>query len=330
MIISGPVKFILVLVLLSQCILQCLFFCPQAFAAKDNPCRYSGLEFFGSSRISKQELEKDLALKPKATLLNVQKAMERLDTRLHARHVDANVQLVFVGAYDVFLVVDVPDSATDPSPRHLVDPHHVEVSDKPFALLNALNNRKTALAEQGRPTEETYTNGMQYFSDEPCNRIVDHLVYVVPPLKKQLMEVITSDPDPKRRVAAIQLMNWDPDFANTSYQLIAALDDADVDVRSAAAKYLFSRFKSLPNDFPFDELIDALSRQLARPNHEDRVKALFCLLSLSTIHPDLNDRIRQLDLVKVQQLAHDSIIPQVRDIAQELDAKLNQKFVPFK
>lgn len=327
--ISFPrAKVVSALLVASQLFAFC--FPVAAFAAKENPCRYAGLEFFGSSRLTKAELEKDLSLKPKATLLNVQKAMERLDGKLHLKHVDANVQLVFVGAYDVFLVVDVPDSATDPSPRHLVNPHRVEVSDKPFALLNALNNRKEALAAQGRPTEETYTNGMQYFSDEACNRIVDHLVYAVPPSRKQLLQVITSDFDPKRRVQAIQLMNWDPDFTDTSFQLIGALDDADVDVRSAAAKYLFSRLKLLPNDFPFDDLIDALSRQLARPNHEDRVKALFCLLSLSTIHPDLNDKIRQLDLVKIQQLAHDSIIPQVRDIAQELDSKLNQKYIPFK
>ncbi|MBI4534290.1 MAG: hypothetical protein HY711_10140, partial [Candidatus Melainabacteria bacterium] len=115
-----------------------------------------------------------------------------------------------------------------------------------------------------------------------------------------------------------ELLNWAGATPDTSTQLIPALDDADHNVRASVARYLFPRLETLPDDFPFQDLLEALSRQLNRPSHQDRSKALYCLLALCKQHPDLTRAAKVFDEDRVKQLAQESTIPAIKEPAVEL------------
>jgi len=285
--------------------------------------RYAGVEFYGSSQITRAEIEKYLAVKQGATMEVVARAVERLKQQLELRHVNAKVQIVQAPPGKFYLVVDVADSAVDPvQTRRLKEPRHVLVrSEKPFLLLDQLEARLRKLTDEGRPWSEDIRDGIKYYSDEPSNAIVDQLGKQVPDMRLEFLAVVASDPDPNRRKRAVQLLNWAGAIPETAYYLLPAFDDADSDVRAEVARYMYPRFETLPDDFPFQMLIEAMSRQLSRNSHQDRSKALNCLLALATQRPQLLSSIKVFNEERVKQLAESSVIPSVKDPAQQLLAR---------
>lgn len=300
-----------------------------AFAAETKfpGVRYAGVEFYGSSQITRAEIDKILAVKQGATMEVVSRAVERLKKQLELRHVNAKVQIVSAPPGKFYLVVDVADSAADPvQTRRLKQPRHVLVrSDKPFLLLDQLEARLRKLTDEGRPWSEDIRDGMKFYSDEPCNAIVEQLGKQVPDMRLEFLAVVASDPDPNRRKRAVQLLNWAGAIPETAYYLIPAFDDADSDVRAEVARYMFSRFETLPDDFPFQMLIEAISRQLSRNSHQDRSKALYCLLALANQRPQLLSNIKVFNEERVKQLADASVIPTVKEPAQQLLARFSTR-----
>ncbi|MBI4532457.1 MAG: hypothetical protein HY711_00810, partial [Candidatus Melainabacteria bacterium] len=171
---------------------------------------FAGLEYYGSSQLTRMELEKLLGLKLGAPFLVVAKAVERLHQQLELRHIDASIQMISASAGRVFVVVDVSDSSTavaQPT-RRLKFPRHVDVtSERPFLLLDKLDTRLARLTEEGRTWSETLKEGLKYYTDEAANLIVGELVKQVPDMRAELLTVISSDPDPNRRKAAAELLN---------------------------------------------------------------------------------------------------------------------------
>ncbi|HEY9868426.1 MAG TPA: hypothetical protein V6D08_04620 [Candidatus Obscuribacterales bacterium] len=293
---------------------------PQALCASRYGLRFAGVEFYGSSQITRAEIQKYLALKPGATMEQATRAVDRLKKQLELRHVNSKVQVVSAPPDKFYVVVDVSDSAADPVPtRRLKEPRHVLVrSERPFILLDQLESRLQKLTDEGRPWSENIKDGVKYFSDEPANVIVEQLARQVPDMRLELLAVIASDPDPNRRRKAVQLLSWAGAIPETTYYLIPALDDADSDVRAEVARYMFSRFEMLPDNFPFQMLVEAVSRQLSRNSHQDRTKALYCLLALAGQKPQLVNSIKIFNEERIKQLAEASVIPSVRDPAQQL------------
>lgn len=285
--------------------------------------RYAGVEFYGSSQVTRAEIDKYLAVKLGVTMETVVRAVERLKKQLELRHVNAKVQVVSAPPGKFYLVVDVADSAADPvQTRRLKEPRHVLVrSDKPFLLLDQLETRLRKLTDEGRPWHEDIRDGMKFYSDEPCNAIVEQLGKQVPDMRLEYLAVIASDPDPNRRKRAVQLLNWAGAIPETAYYLLPAFDDADSDVRAEVARYMFPRFETFPDNFPFQMLIEAVSRQLSRTSHQDRSKALHCLLALANQRPDLISNIKVFNEERVRQLADASVIPSVKEPAQQLIAR---------
>jgi len=291
-----------------------------ASAAQIGP-RYGGIEFYGSSQVSKQELEKIIGLKPGASLQQVDRAVQRLKEKLAFRHVPATVQVVEVPPDKIFIVVDVTDTATDTSAptRRLRNPRHIYVSsEKPFLLMDQLESRLERLSNEGRPWREELRQGLKYYTDEPANQIVDQIVRQVPDMRDEIIAVTESDPDSNRRRRAVELLHWAGGIPNTTYRLIPAIDDADGGVRAAVARYMFPRFELLPDAFPFAKLVEAYSRQINRPTHQDRTKGLYCLLAIAGQRPDMIDNIQLYDETRIKKLAEDSTIPTVKDPAQQL------------
>ena len=116
------------------------------------------------------------------------------------------------------------------------------------------------------------------------------------------------------------MLNWTDDPVRNCFELIPALDDSDMHVRMAAAKYIWARTAMLPDDFPFDSLLEALSRELSRPSHHDRVRAMAALLALAKRNSDSISGIKSFDETKLRDIANGSIIPAVQNLAKQLVA----------
>jgi len=304
-------------------------FCPLSAATASSQkgmAGFAGIEYAGSSQISRSELEKYLGLKPGARLEQIARAVDRLNQKLEERHISSYVEIVQGSTEQIFVAVSVTDSSTDVAAptRHLRNPRHVALStEKPFLLLDDLNARLEKLTDEGRPWSEQMRSGLKYFTDEPANQIVEQMVRLVPYMRNEVIAVTESDPDNNRRRRAIELLNFAGSVPDTSRRIMPALDDADPGVRAATARYLFSRLELLPDDFPFDQLVESFSRLLNRPTHQDRSKALYCLYALCSQRPQLITNAKVFDEDKVKQIASTSIIPSIKGAADQLIARFN-------
>lgn len=281
---------------------------------------YKGLEYFGSSQMTTMELEKILALKPGSSLAQVQRALDKLDKVLESKHMPNNLEMVAGEPGTVYIAVDILDSSSETVPtRKLKNPRHVLVrSEKPFLMLDEMTKRLDKLTEEGRQYSETYRDGSKYYSDEPANQYIAEIERFAPDMKEELLAVVESDPDATRRRKAVELLGWAGDVPYVANRLTDAFDDSDPKVRVAAIRYVFPRLSMLPEDYPFIRLIEAASRELNRPSHQDRSKALYVLLWLAKKNVLWVRDIKELDLARLKQLASDSVLPTVKVPAQQL------------
>ncbi|MBX9690501.1 MAG: hypothetical protein K2X27_27545 [Candidatus Obscuribacterales bacterium] len=281
---------------------------------------YAGLEFLGSSLISRTELEKSLHLHNGASYLSGEKALEKLSLDLSKRPIKANLELI-PEHNDYYVAVDVVETGLNNtiSNRKLENPHHINLpNEKPFSLLAELKARLQKLAEEGRPSEENYSDGIRVFSDVACMRSAELLMQELQDQKAYLFKILATDPNGERRADAAEMLNWTADPAKNCFYLLPALDDSDARVRMNAAKYIWARIKLLPDDFPFDTLLEGLSRQLSRPSHHDRIRAMAALLALAKRDSDSITGIKTFDEAKLKDIANNSIIPSVQDLARKL------------
>jgi hypothetical protein len=280
---------------------------------------YVGLEFFGSTRIDRQQLEKLISLKGDASAARVSAAQARLEKYFERAHLKANIQVVSAGADELALVVDVPDPLSSVVTRRLNSPHHVRLaSEMPLVLLTEIHNRLNQLEQEGRPAREQWREGYKFYSDEPVNQMIGEIQKFLPSVRLELLQMVDSDPDPLRRAQAIELLEWGPEPSDTASSMLAALDDADRQVRSECAKYLYARLNLLADDFPFDALTEGLARMLDRPAHQDRSNALHCLVKFCPLHKDVVPLAKSLSERRVAQLAKESILPTIKQPAETL------------
>ncbi|MBY0549475.1 MAG: hypothetical protein K2W95_19520 [Candidatus Obscuribacterales bacterium] len=290
------------------------------FSARDGS-GYIGLEFLGSTQLSRLEIEKILALKPGATLESARKALERLKAKLELKHIKTNIDLVPGDRNNFFIAIDVVESGLSNKlpTRALQNPHHVFLNnEKPFTLLEQLRVRQDKLIETGRPTDESYREGMKTFSDEPSQRIAEQEVKELEGQQRSLLTIVSTDPNPNRRVSAIELLNFVPDWLSSCVALIPAIDDSDAGVRAAATKFIWARLPNMPDDFPFQDLMEGLSRQLMRPSHGDRTRSLACLISLCKRDSDAISAVKEFDSERLKQITDSSILPEVQAMAGQL------------
>ncbi|MBC7998014.1 MAG: hypothetical protein IAF58_08735 [Leptolyngbya sp.] len=281
---------------------------------------FAALEFYGSSQISKLELEKVLALRPGASFRSVSSAIDRLNRVLKTRRLESNVQMVRGENNEIYLAVDIVGEDNDTPVRHLESPHQVEFrSEMPVELLGKLHTRLDLLDSEGRPPSDEVRDGLKFYSDEPCNQIVKDLMRFGPDMREELLTLIDHDPSAVRRSNAVELLNWAGDVPDTLLRLLPAVDDIDVGVRTLATRYIFSRLSMLPDNFPFEEIADVYSRDLTRPSHQDRSKSLIVLLALARQRPNLLRQIREQNAKRISYLKERSQIPTIKLACAQLE-----------
>jgi hypothetical protein len=282
--------------------------------------RYAGLEYFGSSQMTRDEVERNLHLKPGASEKSVEANAESLRKKLEKLRLAANVQIIVDQPDKLFVVVDFEDRPGYGVPtRMLKQPHHVITqSEKPELLLQKLRARIDRLIQEGRDWKETYPGGVRMFSDEPANQIVTELRRFAPTMRDEFLEIVISDPDHQRRCDAIELLNWAGTYVDTCVQMIGAIDDTHIEVRSAAEEFIYPRLEKLPDNFPYDQLALALTRQLKRPSHADRAKAIHFIAALIRKYPTMVGGFRQTCEKDVERIANESQISGLRKSAADL------------
>jgi hypothetical protein len=283
---------------------------------------FAGIEYLtNDSQTSRQELQKLLGLKIGASYESAERAIERLREKLEQRRLRANLDIIEGDQDEFYVSVDIlrVGYSSDAPTRRLEFPRRVFLSNnKPLELLAQLDARRIKLQDEGRPTEVVYRDGVKHYSDVSCDRIVDQLMIVAPVVRTELLQMIASDPDAKRRMAAIELLNWAGQPMRDSLEALPAINDVDVDVRVVAAKYVVARIDRLPDGFPWNKLIEAYSLQLGRPSHRDRVTGLYCLAILSKEKPQLLYNVKVFSEERLKQLVEHSSIPSIRSRSQEL------------
>jgi len=203
--------------------------------------------------------------------------------------------------------------------RTLKQPHHVTTqSEKPELLLQKLRDRIERLKQEGRDWKETYPGGVRMFSDEPANQLVTELRRFCPTMRNEFLEITISDPNHLRRCDAIELLNWSGTYVDTCTQLIGSIDDSHVEVRSAADQFIFARLENLPDNFPYDKLALSLVRQLKRPSHTDRNKAIHFIMALIRKYPSMIPGFHQTCGKEVERFATESQISSLRRTANDL------------
>lgn len=281
---------------------------------------YAGLEFYGSSQMTRTEVEKMVHLRPGASEKSVESAAESLRARFEKLRLAANVQIASVAPDKLYLVVDFESAPGAGVPtRILKNPHHVLTkSEKPDILLQKLRARIERLNEEGREWTDSYPGGVRMFSDEPANQIVLDLRRFGPAMRDDWLEIVASDPDKRLRCDAIELLNWAPNTADTCAQLIPALDDSHYEVRAAAEEFIFPRLDILPSNFPFNQLAMSLVRQLKRPSHSDRSRSMAFIRALIARYPQMAVPFRRTSEQDLERFSRDSQIPTIRKAADDL------------
>ena len=286
---------------------------PFATASAAMEGSYQGLEFYGSSQMSRPELEKLLGLRNGASYRSITSAMERLHRELKSRRLEGNIQAVTGDGTDIYLSVDVLGGYDDMPSRILKEPHQVAFrSEEPVQILEKLHARQGLLEAQGRPVNEEWRDGIKYFSDEPCNQMVNDLMRHCGPMREELLYLIDHDPNAVRRATAVELLSWSGEVPDTAYRLLAAVDDVDVTVRTLVTRYLFKNLALLPDDFAFQDMVEVYSRDLNRPSHEDRSKALYMLLAIVKRRPELIRQVQALDEKRIKFLQERSLVPSIK------------------
>ena len=282
---------------------------------------YAGLEYFPSSQLSRIELDKFLRLKVGASGESGVKALLRLQEDLARKNVKTNSEIVPGEDGNFYICVDVIETGLSnvlPT-RKLENPHHIVLkNEKPYQLLEELRARLSKLQDEGRAASEDYQNGIRFYSDVPATRIAERIVQEMQGQERGIYKILAVDPNGERRADGIELLNWTPPVQQNCHMLIYALDDSDIKVRAAAAKYLWSHLNAVDENFPYDELVEALSRQLSRPSYHDRVRAMAAMIALCKHDSDSITAIKTFSEGRLKEIAANTIIPNVKKQTEQL------------
>lgn len=299
-----------------------LYFCfGQAAFAKDSFGNFGQLEYMGSSLVTRAELEKMLHLSVGAKYASMEKACERVKKSLSDKRIICDADIVDGGSDALFVVIDVSEPGRIVPTRPLSDPRYIKVpTEKPNLILKELRQRLTQLTYDGRSFKETYTNGFKHYSDAVADEKTRELATYgnIPELKDAWLNIVQSDPIPERRVDAIELLNWAGNYPETIFKIMPALDDVNKDVRVAVAKFIYPRLELLPYDFAFGKLTSAFCRQICRPSHGDRIRAMACLSVLLRDKPEMVPPTRDVAQDQINLIAERTRIPPLKELTEKV------------
>ena len=197
------------------------------------------------------------------------------------------------------------------------------VNDEIINEWNTLRTRMWELFYQGSGAIEDGSQGYLNYSDSEMAKSVGKLVQLVPPYRINLLEVITLDKNAEKRARAANLLNWALDVEESINAIYPFMNDPDRGVRNNLSRFMLHYLDRLTDRTLRINIIDSFSKQLWWPDHADRNKAIIGLYDIASYYPDEKDYIKQVAFEGIETLAHQSILPNVGDIARQLAGAIN-------
>lgn len=181
-----------------------------------------------------------------------------------------------------------------------------------------LDTRLWALFSQGKGVQENSSLGYLNYSDPEMAREVQHLISSVPAYRLNLLKVLQYEEDAQKRATAARLLNWGLDVEKSIQKVHNLLDDPDKTVRNNISRFMLHYFSKIKRVSVRKKIVRSLGQQLWRISHGDRNKALYGLLEMATQYPQDQKYIKKVTAKGVAYFAEKSILPNVKNPAQEL------------
>ncbi|MBX9878145.1 MAG: hypothetical protein K2Y22_06760 [Candidatus Obscuribacterales bacterium] len=221
----------------------------------------------------------------------------------------------------------------------------VEKGDEHRCTYRAINDREITLAneeilelqqqlytrifnlfEEGVAVRENYDQNFLDIPDDPeCHKLCVQLAELVPSFKQNILEVIEFHPDEDMRSTAANLLCWTKsDLEGTIAQVHHLLDDPSSSVRNNISRFMLPYVARIYGAYIKHPLIKNLLKQLDRPSHYDRNKAIYCLLSIAKASAFLDRQyIKSHGEKLIRKIAETSLMPNVQEPAEQLLALFN-------
>jgi hypothetical protein len=224
------------------------------------------------------------------------------------------------GAY---LVVDVVERS---EPERLAStPAPAGDVALPAELADAYRRLEEGYTERlmaGRPVPESADAGYLDFADPELHAIALELLAAVPPHRDLLLRAVAEDRDAADRARAATLLHWVPDKPAAIAAVHRLLDDSDETVRNDVSRFMLFHLGRVEDRALLREVVVSLARQLARPSHGDRNKALYGLGAVLDAAPELAPFVEERAGPWLRRLAEQSVLSNVGGVAVELLARL--------
>jgi len=244
---------------------------------------------------------------------------EELEERLDLHR--ARCSPVYFAGGDGYLVIDVIEKGDEERDHFRPEPEgEVEIPAEVRRRFDALEARQMELFRTGTPPRESAEGGFLDYDEPRMHELVTELRELVPPLRERLLEAVATDADAEDRAAAARLLNWAGDVTDSIARVHRHLDDPSVLVRNNISRFTLHHVHRVESPEVRRSLVEVLCRQVARPSHADRNKALYSLLHLSQTFPGELPAIRAGCGEPIATLAERSVLGNVRDPAAELVA----------
>ena len=222
-----------------------------------------------------------------------------------------------------YLVVEIVERAEAARAEFAPAPTgDVALDPELVALHERLEERFHENFRAGREMPERAEAGYLDYGEPVMHEIAAALLEKVPQHKATLLRAIAEDRDADDRARAATLLHWAPDKEASIAAVHGHLDDPSSLVRNNISRFMLFYLSSVKSDEVRRAVVPSLARQLARPSHGDRNKALFCLKALLDGSPALAPLIREAAGPWIDRIAEQSVLENVGGVARELAAAL--------
>lgn len=224
-----------------------------------------------------------------------------------------------------YLVVEIVERAEAARAEFAPPPAgDVELDPELAALYERLQARFHENFREGREMSERSDAGYLDYGEPGMHEIVIALHEKVPPHKATLVRALAQDRDPEDRARAATLLHWAPDKEASIAAVHRHLDDPSSLVRNDISRFMLFYLAGLRSAETRRAVLPSLARQLGRPSHGDRNKALYCLQAVLHGAPDLAPQIREAAGPWIDRIAKQSVLENVGGVARELASELEQ------
>ncbi len=297
------------------------------FAPPTTEWTWAGFEIVGLKKITKEQVIKQVPLKSgdiykeepliwKTWCETLKSSFSFSDTHCSA------VRYVEGQAYFVIDIIEAGDEHRNQF-REAPAQDIALTSEEVLKLYDLLYARLWKLFEQGITVKETADRGFLDFSDLEMHGIVMQLIEQVPQYRDNILDVLANDKDAQKREKAANLLNWTLNvLSETQVKASVLLDDPSSEVRNNISRFTLHFIDKVTVQTHRFGMIDNLLKQLDRPSHGDRNKAIYNLLIIATKFPEDRAYIKEHGLVLIDYIARESILSNVGALAVELQKLL--------